>query len=332
MKIELQNKNFIFTILIVFFLSLVTLVFFGYGVDDYGYLYYWNKTYPLYEYILSDKKIEQRAIEVTYSYLFSFFKLFTDDFEVFKFFNTLITLSIMSYAYYKVSKKYYLYMLIYTSIYLFIDFNIDQFRNALAASFGLLAIVQLSKKETYYSYFNFILAVLIHNSMSWLAVIYLSKNTRYNKVTLIFLVFLIFIPNKVNLLIDFLDNNFFDTIGLSHLFGKIQFYALESHTSQFSELLFSFFIGKTILIYALGYLVKMDKTYLYTYLYATLFYYLLIDFNTFGARIVREALVLEPIFLYFLLKNNLRYILVIPFMLAYNIFSKNLPLIDRMIN
>jgi len=323
------NTYFMFTVSFIYLLALTSFILYGYGADDKGYEIYWNETYPLQEYLFYGREFGKRSIEITYSYLFAFFKLFTNDIEVFKFFNTFVTLAIIAYAYYKVSRKYYIYMLIYISIYLFIDFNIDQFRNALAASFGLLAIVQLSKKETYYSVFNFLIASLIHTSMLWLAIIYLSRNKKYNKILIVLCVLLIFIPNKVNLVIDFLDNSFFDTL---HLFAKIQYYALESGSAQFQELLFSFFVGKVILILVLAYLIKINKIYLNVYLYAVLLFYIFIDFNTLGARVVREALLLEPIFLYFLLKNNLRYILIIPFLLIYNIFSKNLPLIDRIIN
>lgn len=331
-NVRLTNMNFVFVFFIIYLLSIIAFVLCGYGADDQAYEIYWNDTYPLQEYLFYDKEFEKRAIEIVYSYLFAFFKIFTNDIEVFKFFNTFIALSIMTYAYYKISKKYYLYMLIYTSIYLFIDFNIDQFRNALAASFGLLAIVQFSKKEKYYSFFNFLIAVLIHTSMMWMAIIYLIKNKNYNKIIITILIILVLLPNKVDLVIENLNNNFFNTINMSLLLTKVQYYTLASYTGQFKESFFSFFMGKTILIFILGYLVKVDKVYVYSYLYAILFFYFFIDFETFGARIVREVLLLEPIFLYFLLKNNLKYILLIPFLLIYNIFSKNLPLIDRMIN
>lgn len=61
---------------------------------------------------------------------------------------------------------------------------------------------------------------------------------------------------------------------------------------------------KTIFIYFLALKYKINKIYLNTYLFAILLFYAFLEFNTFGARILRNILFVEPIFLYYILKEN----------------------------
>jgi hypothetical protein len=328
-----QNNQLILSFIVVSIFSLVTLVSFGIGADDLGYLIDWDDTYPLYEYLINNKQMHHSSLELFYLYIFSFFKLFTNDFEVFKFFNTFVTLSVMAYSYYKISKKYYLYMLLYMLFYLFIDFNIDQFRNALAASFGLLAIVLLVEKKLKYSIILFVFSFLIHNSMIWLFVIYLSKNEKLNKIMIISLIVIVLLPNKFIYLSDIFDYiSSFPGLSSFHIFSKIIGYLDTSLDGLIINSLYSFVIFKLILLTFIAYKIKIDKIYFHAFLYALLLYYALIDLHTIGGRIVRDIYLLEPIIVYFALIKKKEYILIILPIVLYNLFTKNIILIERITN
>jgi hypothetical protein len=245
-NIQEQNNQLVLSFFIIYVFSLISLITFGIGADDSGYLMYWNDTYPLYDYLFGDKILEKRAIESTYSYLFAFFKIFFHDFEVFKFFNTFITLSIMAYAYFKISKKYYLYMLLYTVIYLFLDFNIDQFRNALAASFGLLSIVLLVENKFKYSLIWFLFSVLVHNSMVWMLVIYITRNKYIFYFTIVSLLLLI-VSNELKDILLYISDLYFHS---SHLAAKVYGY-LKNEDFQESASIFSLVFLKSLFIYIL---------------------------------------------------------------------------------
>ena len=327
------NYYLIITICIIFIFSLISLVTFGVGVDDSGYLFDWNKTYPLYDYIINGKTMHSSSIEIFYLYLFSFFKLFTNNLEVFKFFNTFVTLSVMAYAYYKISKKYYVYMLLYMLAYLFIDFDIDQFRNALAASFGLLAIVFLVEKKLKYSFIWFIFSFLVHNSMIWLVVIYSFKNEKLNKIMIMTLIVIVLLPNKFIYLSDIFDYiSSFPGLSSFHIFSKIIGYLSTSLDESLVNSLYSFVILKLIILTVIAYIIKIDKIYFYILLYVLLLYYAFIDLHTIGGRIVRDAYLLEPIIVYYALIKKREYILIILPIVLYDLFTKNIILIERIMH
>ena len=261
----MQYINLAFTILFILVLSLVSMFFYGIGVDDTGYLEHWNNVLPLSEYIFSDNKLSEIGLEWFYLVLFSFFKLFTNDISIFKFFNTFVSLSILAYSYYKITHRYYFILLLYILIYLFIDVYINQYRSGLASSFGVLAIVLLSEGKIKSSLLWLLVGALIHNSQFWLVVVYiciLFPNIR--KFLVFVLVILVFIPGKADVILSILkyfdliyirDGNVylltdikFSTDIISHILRKIISYAHKS-TKLDSISLFSFVISKTIIIY-----------------------------------------------------------------------------------
>jgi len=330
-KIEALS-NFIITFTFVYLLSIISLFTTGLGADDPGYIMYWENTLPIYDYLFNDNvSLGKRAIEPFYSYLFSFFKLFTNDFEVFKFFNTFITLGVLSYSYYLITKKYYLYFLIYTVVYLYIDFNIDQFRNALAASFGLLSIVYLNNGLTKKSLLFFLVSVMIHNSMLWLILLYFSNIKLLRSTTIVLLLTLVFIPNKAIFLNDLLNDSNLSNLALGiHFVNKLTSYTYNSLQDS-NTVIFALVILKSLFIYLLGIKYKINRVYLDVYLYAILLYYVFIDFNTLGGRILRDALLLEPVMLFYIIRQNISWVLIVPFIFIFNIFSKNLCHIERIL-
>ncbi|MBE2986043.1 EpsG family protein [Campylobacter sp. RM12920] len=170
------NQNYIkliSVVLFIFIMSLVSMFSYGVGADDDGYLYHWDNILSLDKYILLGEMPYEIGLEWFYVFMFSFFKIFTNDISVFKFFNTFIALSVLAYAYFKITAKYYFILLLYTVIYLFVDVYIDQYRSGLASAFGLLAIVLFSEGKTKLSLLWLLLGCIIHNSLIWLLIIYI---------------------------------------------------------------------------------------------------------------------------------------------------------------
>jgi len=215
-------------------------------------------------------------------------------------------------------------------IYLFIDFNIDQFRNALAASFGLLAIIHLSNNKSLLSFFWFVISVAIHNSMIWLVILYFVKyNSHLRFLIVLFLSVIILIPDKALLINSFLNELQLDNIAIGiHFINKLTSYTYNSIQDS-NTVIFALVIIKSIFIYSLAWKYKVNKIFLDVYLFAILLYYVFIEFNTLGGRILRDALLLEPVLLFFILKNNIKWILLVPFILLFNILAKNLGHFER---
>lgn len=329
--INKQYFLFILTIFTIIFLSNFSGISFGIGADDYGYLKDWNNIYPLYQYWFNDLKFEQSSLEITYRYLFAFFKIFTDDFEYFKIFNTLVTLITLTFVYYKISPRYYFLMLCYTVVYLYLDFSIDQFRNALAGAFGVLSIYYIAENKYRMAFVWFILASLIHNSMLWMIVLFFAENKKIHKSMIISLIILALIPNKMNFFLDLID--FFAASGVLyefHILRKLVGYTDSS--LEFNNALYSFVIIKSIFIYFLTLKTKINKAYLNAYLYAILLYYTLIDFHTIGGRIIRDVFLLEPILLVYILSYKKVYIFPILLIVLYITFNKNIPIIERILS
>lgn len=323
-----QYLLLVMTILTIVFLSNFSGISFGIGVDDYGYLQDWDNIYPLYEYWFNNREFGQSSLEINYRYLFAFFKIFTDDFEYFKIFNTFATLSVLSFAYYRVSKKYYLFMLLYTIVYLYIDFSIDQFRNALAASLGVLAIVLFTENKNKVSLVLVLIASLIHTSMLWLVLIYFVKSKKTNIFLLAVLIILALIPGKIDFFLNILET-FSGNISELHLLRKIESYTKSSIEHQ--NVLLSFVLLKAIVVYILAKNSKINPVYLSIYLYSILLYFVFIEFHTIGGRLIRSAFLLDPILLLYALGYRKYYIFPILLILIYVTFNKNIIHIERIL-
>jgi hypothetical protein len=332
-KDEVNNQYLllVITILTIVFLSNFSGISFGIGVDDYGYLKDWDNIYPLYDYWFDNRKFTQSSLEITYRYLFAFFKMFTDDFEYFKIFNTLITLITLTFVYYKISPKYYFLMLCYTIVYLYMDFSVDQFRNALAGAFGVLSIYYIAEKKYRIGFIWFISASLIHNSMLWMILLFFAENKKLNTIMIVSLVVIALIPNKMTFVLDAIG--FFDTSGILyefHILRKFEGYTKSS--LEFNNALYSLVMIKTIFVYLIATTTKINKAYLKAYLYAILLYHALIDFNTIGGRIIRDVFLLEPILLLYILNHKKIYILPILLIVLYITFNKNIMIIERILS
>lgn len=326
-NINLQYLKFIFTVLFILILSSITLFSYGVGVDDRGYLGHWNNILPLNEYIFTNKVLYEVGLERFYTYLFSFFKLFTDDIAIFKFFNTFLALSVLAYSYYRVTSKYYLVLLLFTVGYFYIDVYIDQYRAGLSSAFGVLAIVLLSEGKIKSSLFWLFIGSIIHNSLIWLLILYIALYSKFFILIVLSLVIFIFIPNKVEMLWNILQQ--FNLIGAdSHIARKLVSYTYKSIDGN-SVSIFSLVMIKTIFIYFLALKYKINKIYLNTYLFAILLFYAFLEFNTFGARILRNILFVEPILLYYILKENTKWIFFVLLVLLFNLFAKNLEHLER---
>lgn len=328
---NLANIKLSISFFLILILSVATLILFGYGVDDYGYYLDWIEIESLSEYVIYNKSFHASSLEKTYLYMMSSVKVFTDNIEVFKFYNTFIALSVLTFSYYKVSKTNYIYMLIFIVLYLFIDFNIDQFRNALAASFGVLAVVLLTEKKYIYSLGWFLISVLIHNSMAWLILIYFVMFVKTNRLIVLSLIITILIPNKINFVSELLS--FFSGVDV-HFYAKISSYVDSSLKNETANKLLSFVVVKAISIALIGFYFKINRIYLYVYIYAVLLNFLFIDLHTIGGRILRDAFLFEPILLLMILrrsKNNVYFILFCFIVFLYNLSVKNITHIGRMI-
>jgi len=323
-KSQSLKMNVITICTLIFMLSMISLMTFGLGADDMGYLRNWNQTYPLYDYIINNYEMHNSALEIFYLYIFAFFKMFTNNFEIVKFFNTLVTLSVLAYSYYKISSKYYLYMFTYTIMYLFLDFNIDQFRNALAASLSLLSIIYFMENKNKKSLLLMLISILIHNSMIWILIVYFIRNDKIKIISFISIIGLI-IYGGLNDILFYFSDLYFHT---SHIAEKVYGY-LQNDSFQKDASLYSLVFLKSFFIYLFLKYQRIDNDIVRVYFFGLLFYVLLSDWGIFSSRIIRDILILEPILIYWLLNKNKQYILIVLPILLFNLFSKNLLILGR---
>ncbi|QCD51007.1 putative membrane protein [Campylobacter californiensis] len=138
---------------------------------------------------------------------------------------------------------------------------------------------------------------------------------------------LVFIPNKIEI-VSFLLHNF--TIGLDfdlHIVRKLESYTRRSLGIDNTP--FSLVMTKTIVIYIVALKYKLNKTFLYAYFYAIILFYIFLNFDTISIRILRHVLFVEPIMLYYILKQNKNWMFLAIIALTFNIFAKNMVHLER---
>lgn len=331
-----KNLKYISTI----FIAYILIIFVGLrdfvGVDDYGYLEYFNETESLFEVLTTSIGYYSypRPYEISFYYLMSFVKVFTESFYLFQLIVSFMIVSLILYSYKKLTSNYHIALLLFSSV-LYLSITMHQFRNGISMAFGLLAIVYfIQGKNAKYILISSI-SVLFHFSGFFLFLLPFTKKLKFTIYSFIFFIMIAILFSVLGgftLLIEYFLAIFngVDSLFINKVAGKF-------HSEKYGEssIVFGLSIIKSLLIIGMyfflqRYYIIEDKLKLLVKIYfiGVLFLIGLSEIGIFANRVFRFFVLLEPLiivmFIQYIKSNFWKYSLPVAYFILYLLKDRHL--------
>jgi len=306
------------------------------GEDDYGYLEYFNQTENLFDVLTTNVGYYSypRPYEISFYYLMSFVKIFTESFYVFQLIVSFMIISLVLYSYKKLTLNYHIALLLFSSV-LYLSITMHQFRNGISMALGLLAIVYFIQGKSNKYLFLSLISVMFHFSAFFLFLLPLIKKIKFSIKSFLFFIMIAILFSTMggfSLVIEYSLSAF---IGVDSLF--INKVAGKFHSDKYGEssIIFGLGIVKSFLIifmffYLEKYNVIENKLRLLVKIYfiGILFLIGLSEIGIFANRVFRFFVLLEPLiivmFIQYIKSNFWKYTLPIGYFVLYLIKDRHL--------
>ncbi|MCH2159786.1 MAG: EpsG family protein [Oleiphilaceae bacterium] len=279
------------------------------GVDDLGYLKYFRETGSIDQVLFGSEGYWNipRAYEPGFYYLMSVFKLFSEDFLVFKLFLAISTLGLVAYSYTRMTELYLIAFAMFLSL-LLLAIAMHQIRNGLAMSLGLLAISFLIERRWVVFYCLVIFAFSIHFSALILLVCPIVLSNRFNNLGVFICIFgaLVFkFLGGFTALLELVLGNGINNILLAKISGKFNDPDYYGSSIVFGLGFVKAFLIVSLCMYLRWKRVLTDKMQLLFKCYALGFccFIALSDIGIFAVRAFRYFLIFEPVLIAYILSK-----------------------------
>jgi len=331
-----QNLKFISTLFIAYILIMFVGLRDFVGIDDYGYLEYFNQTENLFDVLTTNVGYYSypRPYEISFYYLMSFVKIFTESFYVFQLIVSFMIISLILYSYKKLTLNYHIALLLFTSV-LYLSITMHQFRNGISMAFGLLAMVFFIKGKNIKFILFSIISVFFHFSAFFLFLVPVVSKIRVNIQSFFILTLLVILFSLLggfSFIIETFLSIFFgvDSLFITKIAGKF-------HSEKYgnSPVIFGLGIIKSFLI--IGFYFFLQKYYVIEeklqilvkiYFLGILFLIGLSEIGIFASRVFRFFILLEPLilvmFIQYIKSSFWKYTIPVIYFIFYLLNSRHL--------